>query len=110
MKIGAVIACSRDIELNAGRETKRIAVANTGDRPVQVGSHYHFFETNKVLRFDREAAFGFRLDIPSGTSVRFEPGEEMRVSLVAIGGSRKVYGLRDLTCGCVNEKEARYEL
>ena len=80
------------IELNAGRETITLEVANTGDRPIQVGSHYHFYETNAALRFDRERARGFRLNIAAGTAVRFEPGQERSVELVAYGGERVVYG------------------
>ena len=81
-----------DIEANAGLETKVLAVANTGDRPIQVGSHYHFYETNTSLRFDRETARGFRLNIPAGTAVRFEPGDTREVELVALGGAREVFG------------------
>ncbi|NYD80972.1 urease subunit beta [Brucella intermedia] len=80
------------IELNDGRETRVIAVANTGDRPIQVGSHYHFYETNEALDFDRERARGFRLNIPAGTAVRFEPGQDREVELVALAGGREVYG------------------
>jgi urease subunit beta len=80
------------IEINAGRETLKVNVANTGDRPIQVGSHYHFFETNKALRFDRAATRGFRLNIAAGTAVRFEPGQEREVELVAFAGDRVVYG------------------
>ena len=98
MKIGEIIPANRDIILNEGKETVTVLVANKGDRPVQVGSHYHFFEVNKCLEFDRAKAYGFHLDIPSGTSVRFEPGEEKEVQLVAMGGSKVVYGLNDLTC------------
>lgn len=83
-----------DIELNAGRETVTIRVENTGDRPIQVGSHYHFFETNPALNFDRDKARGFRLNIASGTAVRFEPGQGREVELVAYAGDRKVYGFR----------------
>ena len=90
-----------DIELNAGRETVRISVANTGDRPIQIGSHFHFFEVNEALRFDRETAKGMRLDIPAGTAVRFEPGDEREVTLVALAGSREVYGLNAKTEGPV---------
>jgi urease subunit gamma/beta len=97
------MTADRDIILNEGRRTETVLVANKGDRPVQVGSHYHFFEVNKCLDFDREKAYGFHLDIPSGTSVRFEPGEEKEVQLVAMGGSKVVYGLNDLTCGAVDE-------
>ncbi|MDI6027358.1 urease subunit beta [Corticibacterium sp. UT-5YL-CI-8] len=81
-----------EIELNAGREKRSVTVANSGDRPIQVGSHYHFYETNSGLVFDREQARGFRLDIPAGTAVRFEPGQERSVTLVALAGDRTVYG------------------
>jgi urease subunit beta len=83
-----------DIEINTGRETVTVAVSNTGDRPIQVGSHYHFFETNPALDFDRAAARGFRLNIPAGTAVRFEPGQTREVELVALAGKREVYGFR----------------
>jgi len=83
-----------DIEINVGRATLTLSVANTGDRPIQVGSHYHFFETNAALAFDRAAARGFRLDIAAGTAVRFEPGQTRTVQLVALGGERKVYGFQ----------------
>src|SRR5882724_56310 len=88
-----------EIEANAGRRTVRLTVASTGDRPIQVGSHFHFFESNKALRFDRSAAFGMRLDIPAGTAVRFEPGDEKDVALVELAGAREVYGLNGLTEG-----------
>lgn len=88
-----------EIELNAGRRRTRLTVANLGDRPVQVGSHYHFYEVNRELRFDREAAFGMRLDIPAGTAVRFEPGESKPVDLVELGGSRAAHGMNGLTRG-----------
>jgi urease subunit beta len=81
-----------EIELNAGRRTVTLTVANTGDRPIQVGSHYHFYETNEALRFERSRAYGFRLDIPAGTAVRFEPGQERSVRLVELAGERAVYG------------------
>ena len=87
------------IEINAGRETRRIRVANSGDRPIQVGSHYHFFETNPALAFDRAAARGFRLNIPAGTAVRFEPGQEREVELVALAGDRKVFGFNGRIMG-----------
>ena len=103
MKIGEIMPLDREITLNGGKESLTIAVVNTGDRPVQVGSHYHFFEVNRCLSFDREKAYGFHLDIPSGTSVRFEPGEEKEVMLTAIGGTRRVFGLNDLTCAQVSE-------
>ena len=82
-----------DLLANVGLETKKIEVANTGDRPIQVGSHFHFFETNEALRFDRSAARGFRLNIPAGTAVRFEPGDTREVELVALAGRREVFGL-----------------
>jgi urease subunit beta len=89
---GEIIVAAGEIELNAGRATVTIAVANTGDRPIQVGSHYHFYETNKALSFDRAQARGCRLDIPAGTAVRFEPGQTRDVRLVAYDGARRVYG------------------
>jgi urease subunit beta len=89
---GEVIVASGEIELNPGRATVMLSVANTGDRPIQVGSHYHFFETNRALAFDRDKARGCRLDIPAGTAVRFEPGQTREVRLVAYAGSRRVFG------------------
>ena len=89
-----------DLDVNLGRETISIEVANTGDRPIQVGSHFHFYETNSALHFDREATRGFRLNIPAGTAVRFEPGDTREVELVALAGSREVFGLN----GKVNGK------
>ena len=91
---GELCPADGDIELNAGRPTVTLTVANTGDRPIQVGSHYHFFETNPALRFDRAKARGCRLDIPAGTAVRFEPGQSREVRLVAYGGARRVVGFR----------------
>jgi urease subunit beta len=88
-----------EIELNAGVEKITVRVANTGDRPIQVGSHYHFFETNAALAFDREKARGFRLDIPAGTAVRFEPGQERTVELVRYRGAQRVFGFRGLVMG-----------
>ena len=96
---GELLAEPGDIELNAGRPTCTIAIANTGDRPVQVGSHYHFYETNPALRFDRERARGCRLDIPAGTAVRFEPGQTREVTLIPYGGERLVYGFRQALMG-----------
>ena len=87
-----IVAEAPPIEANQGLETKVLEVANTGDRPIQVGSHYHFYETNTALRFDRAAARGFRLNIPAGTAVRFEPGDTREVELVALGGGREVFG------------------
>jgi urease subunit beta len=92
MTPGEYFIADGDIELNVGRATVTIKVANRGDRPIQVGSHYHFYETNTALAFDRLAARGFRLNIPAGTAVRFEPGQERTVELVALAGSRRVYG------------------
>lgn len=92
MKPGEVITAEGTLILNEGRETKTIKVANTGDRPIQVGSHYHFYETNPGLEFDRDAAKGFRLDIPAGTAVRFEPGQSREVNLVAYAGKGEIYG------------------
>ena len=89
---GEYLLAAGDIELNAGRTTAKVKVAKTGDRPIQVGSHYHFYETNSALAFDREATRGFRLNIAAGTAVRFEPGQEREVELVAYAGERKVYG------------------
>jgi urease subunit beta len=89
---GELFAADGEIELNAGRPIVTLTVANTGDRPIQVGSHYHFYETNAALRFDRDRARGFRLDIPAGTAVRFEPGQSREVRLVAYAGARRVVG------------------
>ncbi len=96
---GEVITAPGEIELNAGAPTVTLEVANTGDRPIQVGSHYHFFETNPALAFDREAARGRRLDIAAGTAVRFEPGQTREVTLVPLLGARKVYGFRQAVMG-----------
>ena len=96
---GEIVAAEGEIEINAGRPTLRVTVANTGDRPIQVGSHYHFHETNPALAFDREAARGFRLNIPAGTAVRFEPGQEREVELVAYAGLRRVYGFNARVMG-----------
>jgi urease subunit beta len=96
---GELLPAEGDIELNAGRETLTLTVANSGDRPIQVGSHFHFFEVNQALQFDRAQAKGMRLDIPAGTAVRFEPGDEREVTLVPLVGSRQVYGLNALING-----------
>jgi len=96
---GEIKAMAGEIELNEGRRTVEVLVGNTGDRPIQVGSHYHFFETNRALRFDRERAFGMRLDIPAGTAVRFEPGEEKPVRLTELGGRKRSFGLNAITQG-----------
>lgn len=95
---GEFVAKAGRIELNAGRKTVRLQVANTGDRPVQVGSHYHFYEVNNALQFEREQARGMHLNIPAGTTIRFEPGDEKEVTLVAFGGQRQIYGFHD----CIN--------
>jgi|SRR5215207_8824383 len=91
---GEVFVKDGDIELNKGRKTVTLSVANSGDRPIQVGSHYHFFETNPALKFDRKEARGMRLNIPAGTAVRFEPGQSREVTLVALAGKRTIYGFR----------------
>lgn len=96
---GEIIPADGRLELNRGTPTVTLKVANTGDRPVQVGSHYHFFETNEGLRFDRDKARGMRLDIPAGTAVRFEPGQQRDVTLVAFGGTRRAYGFQQKIMG-----------
>ena len=101
---GEIVTADGDLELNAGRRVTRLTVANTGDRPIQVGSHYHFFETNPALRFDRALARGCRLDIPAGTAVRFEPGQEREVDLVEYVGAREVYGFRAAIMGPLEAK------
>jgi len=101
---GEIIPRSGDIEINAGRDTVKVMVANTGDRPVQVGSHYHFFETNTALEFDRDAARGMRLNIAAGTAIRFEPGQSREVELVPYVGERKVYGFNGLVMGPLEGK------
>jgi urease subunit beta len=98
---GEIVCAEGDIELNAGVATLTLTIANTGDRPIQVGSHYHFAETNAALRFDRDAARGYRLDIPAGTAIRFEPGQTRDVVLVALRGDRVVFGFRGLTMGAL---------
>jgi len=92
---GEMVVQPGEIELNAGRDVVRVRVANTGDRPIQVGSHFHFYEVNEALEFDRERSRGMRLDIPAGTAVRFEPGDEREVALVTLAGSRQVYGFNN---------------
>lgn len=96
---GEIMTAPGEIELNAGRETLELEVVNSGDRPIQVGSHYHFFETNAALVFERDKARGFRLDIPAGTAVRFEPGQSRRVTLIPIAGDRAIYGFRQQVMG-----------
>lgn len=98
------------VTINNGRETASVSVANTGDRPIQVGSHFHFFEANGALAFDRAAAYGMHLDIPAGTAVRFEPGDEREVDLVAYGGKQRVHGMNGLTGGATSDGDAREAL
>ena len=107
MKPGEYFLAADPIELNADRPTKRIEVSNRGDRPVQVGSHFHFFEVNRALDFDRAQARGMRLNIAAGTAVRFEPGDTKQVELVAIGGTREVYGLNRLVEGRLDDEKVR---
>jgi urease beta subunit len=104
---GEYILGGGDIDINAGRKTGKITVKNRGDRPVQVGSHCHFFEANRWLAFDRERAYGMRLNIPAGTAVRFEPGDEREVELVALGGARRAAGLNALVEGELDDPETR---
>ena len=103
---GEIIPRNGEIELNSGRETITIDVSNTGDRPVQIGSHFHFYEVNTALSFEREATKGMRLNIPAGTAVRFEPGDTKKVILVALGGNRRVIGLNNLTNNALDIPEA----
>jgi urease subunit gamma/beta len=106
-KPGCYRLAKEGIEINVGRATTRVVVRNFGDRSIQIGSHFHFFEINPELEFDRAVAFGFRLDIPAGTTVRFEPGDEKTVDLVAIGGERRVEGLNNLTDGDLDNPEVK---
>jgi urease subunit beta len=99
---GEIITAEGTLELNAGRQVRTLTVANTGDRPIQVGSHYHFYETNNALKFDREHARGFRLNIPAGTAVRFEPGQLREVELVELAGDRIVYGFQGRIMGMLS--------
>lgn len=101
---GEILVEDGEIELNSGRGTSTLSVVNTGDRPIQVGSHFHFFEVNRALSFDRRAAYGMHLDIASGTAVRFEPGEERAVQLTDFGGTRELYGLNDMTNEALREQ------
>ncbi len=103
MTPGEYVLAEGEIVANVGRRTVELTVANTGDRPIQVGSHFHFFEVNKALRFDRSLAFGMRLNVPAGTAVRFEPGDEKKVTLVELGGAKVVHGLNGLTNGPATE-------
>src|SRR4051812_50199786 len=107
-KVGGIVFASTPIEINVGRPAVTLKVRNTGDRPIQVGSHYHFFEVNRALAFDRAAAFGMRLDIPSSTAVRFEPGDEKAVTLVPLAGKRYVYGFNNLVDGWAGGNAGSY--
>ncbi len=106
---GELVVDDGEIEINAGRRTVTLKAVNTGDRPIQIGSHYHFFEANRGLEFDRAAAFGMHLDIPAGTAVRFEPGETKEVTLTEFGGSGELYGLNNLTNGTVHGESRKAE-
>lgn len=107
MHPGEYLLEAREIEANVGRETVKVVVKNSGDRPVQVGSHYHFFEVNSFLLFERKDAYGMRLNIPAGTAVRFEPGDEKEVELVSLGGARVVYGHRALVNGALEDPQVK---
>ncbi len=102
---GEIIPAEDELELNVGRAVIKVVVANSGDRPIQVGSHYHFYETNPALMFERELTKGFRLDIPAGTAVRFEPGQQREVQLVAYAGLRRIYGFRQAVMGALERAE-----
>jgi urease subunit beta len=106
--VGGLILASAEIEINAGRPTVTLKVRNTGDRPIQVGSHYHFFEVNRALEFDRPAAFGMRLEIPATTAVRFEPGDEKEVTLVPLAGKQRVFGFANLVDGWTGGANSKY--
>ena len=106
--VGGRILAEGDIEINAGRPTVTLKVRNTGDRPIQVGSHYHFFEVNRALEFNRAAAFGMRLDIPATTAVRFEPGDEKEVTLIPLSGKQHVYGFSNLVDGWTGGEPTTY--
>lgn len=105
--IGEIIFADGEIEINRGRKTKKVTVTNSGDRTIQVCSHYHFFEVNNALKFDREATFGFRLDIPAGSAIRFEPGEEKEVQLTTYAGENKLYGFQGWTMGSVDDPNVK---
>ena len=106
-QIGQIILADEPIIVNEGKESIELIVSNTGDRAIQVCSHYHFFEVNYALKFDREAAFGYHLDVPAGTAVRFEPGEEHKVALVKYSGKQHLYGFKGLTMGDVNDPDVK---
>ncbi|TCP30840.1 urease subunit beta [Scopulibacillus darangshiensis] len=107
MKPGELILKDEDIICNEGRDTRKITVTNIGDRPIQVGSHFHFYETNEGLKFNRDDAFGYRLNIPAGSAVRFEPGDPKEIELAAFGGERRVYGLNNKTEGLLDGREKK---
>jgi len=104
---GEMLVEPGDIELNVGRATATVTVANSGDRPIQIGSHFHFFETNPALQFDRQLGYGMRLNIAAGTAVRFEPGQERTVELVALAGERRVYGFNGKVMGALDKKGSK---
>ena len=104
---GELLIEDGEIEINSGKDSSELTVTNTADRPIQVGSHFHFFEVNKALEFNRGLAYGMRLDIPAGTAVRFEPGESKRVKLIAIGGKRVGFGLNDLVQGAMDDPDVK---
>ncbi len=106
-KVGEIICADEPVEINAGKEAIELVVTHTGDRSIQVGSHYHFAEANFALKFDRGAAFGKHLDVPSSTAVRFDPGEETRVKLVDFSGEQKAYGFLGATMGCAKDKAVK---
>lgn len=106
--VGGLVLAKTDIEINAGRPTVTLKVRNTGDRPIQVGSHYHFFEVNRALEFNRQAAFGMRLDVPATTAIRFEPGDEKEVTLVPMAGKQRVYGFANLVDGWTGGVDGAY--
>lgn len=103
--VGGVVLCPTKVEYNAGREVKRLMIRNTGDRPIQVGSHFHLFEVNRYLDFDREAALGFHLNIPATTAIRFEPGDSRQVEIVAYGGKRRIIGFNSLVEGYTGRED-----
>lgn len=104
---GELLPAEGPVQINEGRETATVIVENTGDRPVQVGSHFHFFEVNPALTFDREAAYGMRLDVPAGTAIRFEPGDRQEVPLVAIAGTRELHGMHGLVDGELDDEREK---
>ena len=110
MKVGEIKCLAQDIELNVGRTTCHVVVTNLGDRPIQVGSHFHFYEVNDALHFDRKMSWGYRLNIAAGTAIRFEPGQQRRVELVALAGKREVYGFAGRVMGKLDQDDDQQEL